>query len=84
MAHMTEQHIRIKVTAGAAKEHLAEEDGVLLIFVREPPQGSRANKRAVQMVAEHFRVPISAVRIVAGHHARNKTIEVRNSTRWCT
>lgn len=69
-------HIRVKVTAGAAREHVAEEDGQLHIFVKEPPQDNMANRRVVKIVAERFHVMPSAVRIVAGHRARNKTLEV--------
>jgi len=70
-------HVRVKVTAGAAREHVAEEDGQLHIFVKEPPQANMANRRVVAIIAERFKVSSSAVRIVAGHRARNKTLEIR-------
>jgi len=70
-------HIRVKVTAGAAREHVADEDGQLHIFVKEPPQDNMANRRVVQIVAERLHVPTSAVRIMAGHRARNKTLEIK-------
>ena len=69
-------HVRVKVTAGASREHVEEEDGVLSIFVKEPPQDNMANRRMMKIVAERFNASLSAVRIVAGHHARNKTLEV--------
>jgi len=69
-------HVRVKVTAGASREHVEEEDGVLSIFVKEPPQDNMANRRVMQIVAERFKVAPNAVKIVAGHHARNKTLEV--------
>lgn len=69
-------HVRVKVTAGASREHVEEEDGVLSIFVKEPPQDNMANRRVMKIVAERFNASLSSVRIVAGHHARNKTLEV--------
>ncbi len=69
-------HVRVKVTAGASREHIEEEDGVLSIFVKEPPQDNMANRRVVKIVAERYNVSPSAVRIIAGHQARGKTLEV--------
>ncbi|MBI2048317.1 MAG: DUF167 domain-containing protein [Parcubacteria group bacterium] len=70
------QHIRVKVTAGASREHIAEEDGELHLFVKEPPQDNMANRRVVQIIAKRFSVSASRVRIVSGHKARNKTLSI--------
>ena len=72
-------HVRVKVTAGAAREHVVEEDGLLSIFVKEPPQDNMANRRVMKIVAERFAVHLSHVRIVTGHRARNKTLEVKKN-----
>ena len=73
--------IRVKVWADAGVEHFRkagkEEKGGFEVFVREPPVDNRANKRVCILVARHFKVPISAVRIVSGHHARGKIFSVQ-------
>jgi uncharacterized protein (TIGR00251 family) len=70
-------YIRVKVTAGASREHVEDDEGVLSIFVKEPPQDNMANRRVVNIVAERLGTTISNVRIVSGHHARNKTLEIK-------
>lgn len=70
------KHIRIKVTAEAAREHVVSKKGVLQVFVKEPAQGNMANRRAVQLVAKHMEVAPARVKIIAGHHAPNKTLVV--------
>ena len=70
------KHIRVKVTADAARESVSSKKGVLHIFVKEPAQGNMANRRVVQLVAKHTGTSPSHVKIVAGHHAPNKTLAV--------
>ena len=70
------KHIRIKVKAEAARERIVARKGVLEIFVKEPAQGNMANRRVVQLVAKHMGTSPSCVKIVAGHHAPNKTLSV--------
>lgn len=75
---MGTQLVRVKVWASAGKEHFEKiERGGFEAFVREPPVDNRANKRACVLVARHFQVPVSAVRIISGHHARGKILSVR-------
>lgn len=70
--------VRVKVWPDAGEEHLEEgKKGGLEIFVREPPQDNRANKRVCMLVARHFKVRVADVRIVSGHRARGKILSVR-------
>lgn len=74
---MSERHVRIRVTAGAKKEHLTEKKGVLFISVKEPAQDNRANRRAMRLAAGYFHVPVSAVKIVAGHRKPSKMLSIK-------
>lgn len=75
---VSERLVRVKVWPDAGEEYLEEgKKGGLEIFVREPPQGNRANKRVCVLVARHFKVPVASVRIHSGHHARGKILSVR-------
>jgi len=70
-------HVRVKVKAGAKREEVSEKKGVLSISVKEPAQDNAANRRVVRIVAKHFHVPVSSVRIIAGHHAPGKTFSIK-------
>ncbi|HKV46181.1 MAG TPA: DUF167 domain-containing protein [bacterium] len=52
------------------------EDGTLRVAVTAPPHEGRANAAVVAALAEHFGVPQSQVRIVAGRSGRRKVVEV--------
>jgi len=51
-------------------------DGVLTVYVRERAVDGAANEGVVAALAEHFGVRKRDVRIVSGHTARIKTVEV--------
>jgi len=46
------------------------------VAVKEPAEDGRANDALVRALAQHFAVPQSRVRIVHGHAARRKLIEL--------
>ncbi len=46
------------------------------IKVKAPPEKGEANKEAVAMIADYFHVSKSKVRILRGHTARKKIIEI--------
>jgi uncharacterized protein (TIGR00251 family) len=67
--------IGLKVTAGARKESVEKiSDARYLISVREPAEGNRANKRVLEIFCNIF--PHRRVKIIKGHHAPAKIIEV--------
>lgn len=47
-------------------------DGSLLVFVREPAVGGKANKAVTELLAKYFEVPKSHVQLVSGHASRHK------------
>lgn len=75
-------YLKVFVTPGAKKEkvevHPAKggEGETLLISVREPASGNRANTRVRELVALRLGRPLSSVRILTGHHSRVKMISV--------
>jgi uncharacterized protein (TIGR00251 family) len=70
-------HVRVKVTAGAKREQVTEKKGVLYISVKEPAQDNAANKQVMRILADHFNVGMSDVRLISGHHKPNKTFSVK-------
>jgi uncharacterized protein YggU (UPF0235/DUF167 family) len=67
----------VRVIPRAAHEGVqGVRDGRLLLRVNAPPAGGAANDAAIRLVAKTLALPRSAVRLVTGHTARNKLIEV--------
>lgn len=70
-------YVKIEAHPGARKEMVVEKNQTLLISVREPAAGNRANDRIRELVALHYRVPLGKVRILTGHHSRSKMVSVQ-------
>lgn len=59
-----------------ARESRVVHDGVLEVWIKERAERGNANRALVQLVAKHFSVPASHVRLLRGHSARKKLLEV--------
>lgn len=71
--------MRITVRAKpSAKEERVEEVGPqeFIVAVKEPPREGKANAAIVRALAEHFDVPSSRVRLVAGFASRQKIFDI--------
>jgi len=68
--------IQVKVKPGSKTEELSREGDSFTIKVKEPPKEGKANQAVIKLLAEHFGVPQSQVRILSGFRNRNKVIEV--------
>ncbi|MDH6422872.1 DUF167 domain-containing protein [Aurantimicrobium minutum] len=67
----------VRVKPGSSKGPLVEsnEEG-LVVFVREKAIDGAANDGVIKLLAEHFGVPKSRVRVVRGHTARIKQVQI--------
>jgi uncharacterized protein (TIGR00251 family) len=68
--------IQVKVKPGSKTEGLNREGDSFIIKVKEPPKEGKANQAVIKLLAEHFGVPQSQVRILSGFRSRNKVVEV--------
>ncbi len=50
--------------------------GELLVSVHAPAQDGKANQAVIKLLAEHFSVPKSTIKIVRGQFSRKKLIEI--------
>lgn len=77
----TRVHVRVK--PGSRKGPLVRTaaDGTLEVHVRAPAIDGQANKAAVALLAEHYGVPRSAVRLVSGAGSRYKRFDIDNPNR---
>jgi uncharacterized protein (TIGR00251 family) len=68
--------IQVKVKPKSRTEELSREGDSFIIKVKEPPREGRANQAVIKLLAEHFGVPQSQVRILSGFKSRNKVIGI--------
>jgi uncharacterized protein (TIGR00251 family) len=68
--------IQVKVKPGSKTEGLSREGDSFIIKVKEPPKEGKANQAVIKLLAEHFGVPQSQVRILSGFRSRSKVVEV--------
>jgi uncharacterized protein len=68
--------IRVKVKPDSRTEEISQEGDSFIVKVREPPAEGKANEAVIKLLAGHFGVPQSQIKILSGFRSRNKVIEV--------
>jgi uncharacterized protein (TIGR00251 family) len=69
--------IRIYVTPNAREPSVVRvSEDHFEVRVDERAVGGRANKRLLEILAEHFNIPKSRITILKGTKTRNKTVQV--------
>lgn len=53
-----------------------QENRILKVRVKSPSVDNRANAECLKLLAQFFHVPVTSIRILAGHHSRRKRIGV--------
>ena len=75
-----EARIRVRLTPRAAHDEIVGWRGELLrVRVTAPPVGGRANAALERLLADALGVPKSAVRVVSGARAREKTVAIEGA-----
>jgi uncharacterized protein YggU (UPF0235/DUF167 family) len=70
-------YIHIKAFTGQKKEEVLErKPGYFDVFVREKPEQNQANRKIIELIALHFKVPNSSVRMVSGHQKPSKILSI--------
>ena len=67
--------IRVKIKPNSRTEELSQEGDSFIVKVKEPPREGKATQAVIKLLAQHFGVPQSQVRILSGFRSRNKVIE---------
>ncbi len=69
--------IRVRIFPNAKREELVKKKPTVFdIYVKEKAERNLANNRCREILANYFAVPVSAIRIVNGHHERTKLISI--------
>jgi uncharacterized protein YggU (UPF0235/DUF167 family) len=69
-------YVSVRVVAGASVERLEEQKGRLTIWVTQPAKQNLANRRVIELVARHFKLPLKKVRVISGHHTPAKLFSI--------
>jgi uncharacterized protein (TIGR00251 family) len=71
------RRIRISVKPNARKAEMIKlADGEYRALVSAPAQDGKANLALIELLAEYFEVPKTTIKILRGHGARHKLIEI--------
>ncbi len=60
----------------AKKDKVMVETDRLKVYLTAPPVEGQANSALVELLAEHFKVKRSQVKIIAGEKGRDKVVEI--------
>jgi len=68
--------LEIKVIPKASRNLIKSDGARFKAYVTAPPENNKANKALVALIASHFNVKKSAIRIVRGEHSALKIVDV--------
>ena len=69
--------IKVKVKPNAKKEEIKEiEPGFYEIRVTVVPEKGKANKKVIEVLSKHLKVPKSKIKLVRGETSREKIFEI--------
>jgi uncharacterized protein (TIGR00251 family) len=68
--------VLIRVKPNSKAEGIVQEGDIFTVRVREPPREGKANQAVIKLLAQHYGVPMSQIRILSGIRSRNKVIEL--------
>ena len=69
--------IQVKVKPNSKTEEVNQEGDSFVVRVKEPPKEGKANQAIIKLLAQHFGVPQSRVRILSGFKTKHKVIEIK-------
>lgn len=72
--------ILLKPNSRHREEVVTNDDGSLTIYTKAPAIGGRANLAAVKLLAKHFGVSSSKVKLLRGAASKYKVFEITDDT----
>lgn len=70
--------INVKVCPGAKENKIQVIKNKFKVYLTQTPEKGKANKKLIDLLAEHFSVAKSTVNIVKGERNKEKTIQISN------
>ncbi|UCD15330.1 MAG: DUF167 domain-containing protein [Candidatus Omnitrophota bacterium] len=72
--------VNVRVVPRARKERIEEFYGGLKVYLNEPAEEGKANKKLIKVLAGFFRVKKSNIKILKGLKSRQKVIQISETT----
>ena len=72
--------VRVQVKPQRRLNSVQATDDGLIVELRAVPEDGKANAALVCVLADHFNVKKSQVRIISGHTSRIKLVEIENGS----
>ncbi len=72
--------VKIKPNSRYREEVVANDDGSLTIYTKAPAIEGRANLAAIKLLAKHYGVAPSRVKLVRGATSSNKVFEIADGS----
>ena len=72
--------VKIKPNSRYREEVVANDDGSLTIYTKAPAIEGRASLAAIKLLAKHYGVAPSRVKLVRGAASRNKVFEIADKS----
>ena len=66
----------IRVNAHSKQNKVVQEDDVLRVYTTVAPENGRANSAVIELLAKHFKLPKSRIKIVKGLTSRDKIVTI--------
>ncbi|MGD0354438.1 MAG: DUF167 domain-containing protein [Dehalococcoidia bacterium] len=70
--------LKVRVSPHAPKNEVTVQGDEYMVRVRAVPEDNKANEAVINLLAKHFKVSKTSVRIVSGFTGRHKIIEIRS------
>ena len=71
--------LQVRVTTRSSREGLGSaREGTVVVRVHASPVDNAANQAVVKVLGKALDVPAGDITIIAGHHSRDKTLEIRD------
>ena len=71
--------IKIRVAPRSSRDEVVKTGDDYVVRVKAQPREGKANEAVIKLLAEHFGVTRSSVRITSGLSGRNKIVEIRTA-----
>ncbi len=73
------KYIHVKVMAGMKKESFKQKsEDHFEVSVKEKAERNLANKRVLELISLHFKIPVSKTRIINGHRSPSKLLVIED------
>jgi len=72
------KRIKVSVIPNSRKNEVVVDSEFIKIHVTAQPQKGAANKAIIELIANHFNIRKSSIRIISGTKSRKKIVEIKD------